>query len=469
MKTRSGVEIHMPDRVVMRRIDELIAYARNARTHDEEQVAELARSMERFKTFTNPVLTADDGILAGHGRVLAAGLLGLQVVPTIDLSHLNDTERRAYILADNKLALNAGWDIEVLKVELVDLQTAGFDLSLTGFRQEELDELFPAAGEQPEKDPDQVPEVPEVPHTAAGDVWILGPHRVMCGSSLNLPDWDKLMAGEKADMCWTDPPYNVDIGAKNAGLDRADGGKRAAKGGIANDAMSDAKFLDFLCDLFRSIYEQMKPGAAIYVAHPDREGHNFHNAFRMAGFKFSGCVVWRKNQMVLGMTDYQNIHEPLLYGWKPGKAHRWFGGRKQVTVSDMGEGSPFTRQPDGSYTVQIGDEILVVSGEAQVQTLTGSVVFHDKPGRAEKHPTTKPVGLVQRQLVNNARRNDVIIDACTGSGSTLIAAEICGMVFRGMELDPRFCDVICQRYFEYTGRVPINENTGEPFPVVRES
>lgn len=468
MKTRNGVDITMPDRIVMRRISELIAYARNARTHDDIQVEELATSMEKFKTFTNPVLLAGDDILAGHGRIMAAEKLGLQVVPTIDLSHLNETERQAYILADNKLAMNAGWDIEMLKTELVDLQSKGFDLAVTGFRQEELDDLFTVKEPPPEKDPDQVPEVPEVPHTQAGDVWILGPHRVKCGNSLQIADWEDLMQGEKADMCWTDPPYNVDIGAKNAGLDKADGGNRSAKGGIKNDAMSDAKFLDFLCDLFRTVYEQMKPGAAIYVAHPDREGHNFHNAFRMAGFKFSGCVVWRKNQMVLGMTDYQNIHEPMLYGWKPGKAHKWYGGRKQVTVSDMGEGSPFTQQPDGSYTVQIGDQILVVSGDAKVTNLEGSVVFHDKPGRAEKHPTTKPVGLITKQLVNNARRNDIVIDACTGSGSTLIAAEVTGMVFRGMELDPRFVDVICQRYFEYTGRVPVNENTMEPFPVVRE-
>lgn len=468
MKTNNGIEIRMPDRIVMRRIGELIAYAKNARTHSEEQVGELARSMEEFKTFTNPVLLAGDEILAGHGRILAADKLGLQVVPTIDLAHLNDTERRAYILADNKLALNAGWDIEMLKVELVELQSAGFDLSITGFHQDELDELFTVKDPPPEKDPDQVPEPPEVPHAAPGDVWICGPHRVMCGSALQVADWEKLMAGERADMCWTDPPYNVDIGAKNKRLDDADKGNRGKTGGIKNDAMSDAKFLDFLCDAFRTIYMQMKEGAAIYVAHPDREGHNFHNAFRLAGFKFSGCVVWKKNVLVLGMTDYQNIHEPILYGWKPGKAHRWFGGRKQTTVNDMGEGSPFTKQEDGSYAVQIGDEILVVSGEAKVQSIASSMVFVDKPGRSEKHPTTKPVGLITKQLVNNARHNDIVADAFGGSGSTMIAAEVTGMCARLMELDPRFVDVQCQRYYEYTGRVPVHAETGEPFPVKKE-
>lgn len=449
----------------MMQIGSLIEYERNARTHSDEQVAEIANSISEFG-WTNPVLIAGDRVLAGHGRLLAARKLGIQVIPCIDLAHLNETQRRAYIIADNKLALNAGWDIEMLKTELVELQTSGFDLGLTGFRQEELDELFTVKEPPAEQNPDDVPEVPETPYSQPGDVWILGPHRVMCGSSLQIADWEKLMAGEQADMVWTDPPYNVDIGGKNKGLDKADGGNRSKSGGIANDMMSDAKFLDFLCDAFGTIIQVMKPGAAIYVAHPDREGHNFHTAFRMAGFKFSGCVVWRKNQMVLGMTDYQNIHEPILYGWKPGKAHRWYGGRKQVTVKDFGEGSPFSRQDDGSYTVQIGDEILVISGEAKVTTLAGSVVFNDKPGRSEKHPTTKPCNLIIKQLVNNARRNDVIVDAFNGSGSTMIAAEICGMVYRGMELDPRFVDVTCQRYYEYTGRIPVHAETGAPYPVV---
>ena len=297
MQAKDGTMITMPGAIVMRRVADLIRYARNARTHSEEQVAQLANSMLRFKTFTNPVLVAGDDILAGHGRVMAAEQLGLHAVPTIDLSHLNDTERRAYILADNKLALNAGWDLEMLKVELVDLQTAGFELDVIGFNQDELNDLFPAEVPPPEQDPDAVPEVPEVPHAVPGDVWQCGPHRVMCGSTLDAEAWGILMGEEKADMVWTDPPYNVDIGAKNAGLDKADGGNRSKSGGIKNDAMSDAKFFDFLCDAFRAIYEVMKPGAAIYVAHPDREGANFHSAFKMGGFKLSRVVVGRKAEI----------------------------------------------------------------------------------------------------------------------------------------------------------------------------
>lgn len=465
MITKNGIEIRMPDKIVMRRVADLAPYARNARTHSEDQVHQLAASMEKFKSWTNPVLIADDEILAGHGRVLAAELLHLHVVPTIDLSHLNGTERKAYILADNKLALNAGWDLEMLKTELVDLQTAGFDLEITGFSQEELDDLFQIKPAAPENDPDAVPDVPEVPYSVPGDIWICGPHRVMCGDSLNLEHWEALMGKERADMVWTDPPYNVDIGGKNAGLDKVDGGNRSKSGSIKNDKMDDDSFRQFLCDSMLSLYTVMKPGASIYVAHPDREAHNFHHAFRAVGLKFSGCIIWKKNQFVLGMTDYQPMHEPILYGWKPGKAHRWFGGRKQTSIKEMGSDSPFTRQEDGSYAVQIGDQVLIVSGGAEVRELASTVVYHEKPSRSEKHPTTKPVGLIVKMLLNNARRNDIVVDAFTGSGSTMIAAEQTGMAFRGMELDPRFTDVQAQRYYEFTGRVPVHAVSGEPFPV----
>jgi len=465
--TRNGVAITMPGNIKMRKVADLIRYARNARTHSEEQVAQIAASIEQFG-FTNPVLVAGDDVLAGHGRIMAAEQLGLQIVPTLDLSHLNTTQRRAYILADNKIAMNAGWDIEMLKTELVELQTDGFDLALTGFGMDELNDLFPVAGEPPEKDPDAVPEVPEAPHSQLGDVWICGPHRVMCGSSLDPEAWAGLLHGEQVDMVWTDPPYNVDIGAKNAGLDKVDGGNRAKTGGIKNDAMDDARFLDFLCDAFRAIHTVLKPGGAIYVAHPDREGANFHTAFKMAGFKLSSVLVWKKNQFVLGMTDYQPMHEPILYGWKPGKAHRWFGGRKQTSVKELGLESPFTLQADGSYAVQLGDQVLIVSGDAVVRDMAGTVIYHDKPSRSEKHPTTKPVGLITKMLVNNARKNDIVADAFNGSGSTMIAADQVGMCYRGMELDPRFVDVTCQRYFEQTGRVPVHALTGEPFPVTRE-
>ncbi len=446
-------EIVMPSGIVMRKVAELLPYARNARTHSTEQVAQIAASMKEFG-FTNPVLTADDGVLAGHGRVLAAGLLSLTIVPTIDLSHLTPTQRKAYILADNKIALNAGWDLSMLKVELEELQTEGFDLSLTGFGDAELADLFEPEEENNGKDPDDVPELGPVPHSKPGDVWICGPHKVMCGDSLAVTDWDKLMGTEKADIVWTDPPYNVAYESKLAGS-------------IKNDDMGDRQFHDFLLGAYSCMLTVMKPGAAIYVAHADTEGFNFRGAFKAAGFKLAGCLIWRKNSFVLGRSDYQWMHEPILYGWKPGGAHKWFGGRKQTTIHDLGEDSPFEQQGDGRWTIRVGEQVLVVSGDAQVERQESSVIFHDKPQRSKDHPTTKPVGLITKMLKNNARHNDIVVDAFGGSGSTLIAAEMLGMCARLMELDPKFTDVQCRRYFEYAGRCPVHAETGEPFPIER--
>jgi DNA modification methylase len=440
----------MPSALVMRRVAELVPYAQNARTHSDEQIQQIANSMREFG-FTNPVLTADDGILAGHGRILAAHGLGLTVVPTIDLSHLSATQRQAYVLTDNKIALNAGWDLDTLRMELEELQEAGFDLALTGFGAEELDELLTPEDSKDGPDPDEVPDLPVEPHSQPGDVWILGPHRVMCGDALSVSAWETLMAGERADVVWTDPPYNVDYKSKLAGK-------------IKNDNMADKAFLEFLSGAFGALYTVMKAGAAIYVAHADTEGFNVRSAFRQAGFKLSGCVIWRKNSLVLGRSPYQWIHEPILYGWRPGAAHRWFGGRKQTTVVDLGEESPFQQQEDGRWVVQMGDQLLVVSGEAMVEQLEPSVMAHDRPTRSALHPTVKPVGLITRMLRNSARRNDIVVDAFGGSGSTLIGAEMAGMCARVMELDGRFVDVMCRRYVGFTGRRAVHAETGEPFP-----
>jgi DNA modification methylase len=446
-------EIVMPRGIVMRKVAELLPYARNARTHSTEQVAQIAASMKEFG-FTNPVLTADDGILAGHGRVLAAGLLSLTIVPTIDLSHLTLTQRKAYILADNKIALNAGWDLSMLKVELEELQIEGFDLSLTGFGDAELADLFEPEEENNGKDPDDVPELGPEPHSKPGDVWICGPHKVMCGDSLAVTDWDKLMGSETADIVWTDPPYNVAYESKLAGS-------------IKNDDMGDDEFRQFLASAFACLFAVMKPGAAIYVAHADLNGVSAHfvNALKAATFHIQNCLVWRKNNIVLGRCDYQAMHEPILYGWKPGDKHRWFGGRKTRTVVELGEESPFEQQADGRWVVRVGGQVLVVTGDATVEGLESSVMLHDKPERSKDHPTTKPVGLITKMLKNSARHNDIVVDAFGGSGSTLIAAEMLGMCARLMELDPKFTDVQCRRYFEYTGRRPVHAETGEAFPV----
>ncbi len=444
------VEIVMPDKLVMRKVADLLPYARNARTHSDGQVAQIVASMKEFG-FTNPILTdGEDGILAGHGRVLAAHVLRLAIVPTIDISHLTPAQRRAYILADNKIALNAGWDIGLLKVELADLKVDGFDLSLTGFSLEELDELLQE--ELPaDKDPDQVPDVPEAPHTVPGDIWLLGAHKVMCNDSTSVSAWQAMLGEELADCVWTDPPYNVAYESKLAGK-------------IKNDDMGDEAFCDFLCAAHNALYAIMKPGAAIYVAHADTEGYNFRYAFKHAGLKLAGCLIWRKDSLVLGRSDYQWQHEPILYGWKPGSAHRWYGGRKQTTVRDLGDASPFERQADGRYTFTVGDQVMVVTGEVQVEALPSSLIRCPKPKRSAEHPTMKPTELIEKQLKSSARPGDIIVDAFGGSGSTLMAADRLGMCARLSELDPKFCDVIIRRWQQYTGRRAIHAVTGAPFP-----
>ncbi len=445
-------EILMPGEIVMRNLADLIPYARNSRKHDEAGVAQIAASMKEFG-FTNPVLTAENGLLAGHGRLLAAGLLRLTQVPTIDLSHLTPAQRKAYVIADNRIAESSKWDLDMLRVELEDLEAEGFDLSLTGFGLDELKDLMTPEEIPPsDQDPDALPAMPSEPHSKPGDVWVLGPHRLICGDSTSIDVWDALMGTEKADMVWTDPPYNVAYESKLAGA-------------IKNDDMGDDAFHQFLLDAYTALFSVMKPGAAIYVAHADTEGFNFRSAFLKAGFKLSGCLIWEKDALVLGRSDYQWMHEPILYGWKPGAGHRWFGGRKQTTIAKMGEASPFEQQEDGRWVVRAGGQTFVVTGEAMVERLESSLIFHEKPARSALHPTTKPVSLITKFLRNNARHNDIIVDAFGGSGSTLIAAEMMGMCARLCELDPKFVDVICARYHEFTGRLPVLAETGEPFPI----
>ena len=453
--------------IELRPIEELIPYARNARTHSPDQVGQIKASLLEFG-WTNCVLADDMGIVAGHGRVMAATELyraGKQVkfpngapipvgkVPVVDCTGWSAAQRRAYIIADNKLALNAGWDDELLRLELQDLKAEDYDLDLLGFSDDELDGLLGLEDlDSNDADPDDAPDAPEQPISVPGDIWILGAHRVMCGSSLEVDAWGELMAGELADACWTDPPYNVAYESKLAGK-------------IKNDDMADGEFRQFLLSAFGAVWSVMKPGAPIYVAHADTEGFNFRGAFIDAGFKLSGCLIWRKDSLVLGRSDYQWMHEPILYGWKPGSKHRWYGGRKLTTFVDTGEQSPFSRQPDGRWVVRIGDAALLISGDAEVVESPGSLIFHEKPKRSDKHPTMKPVGLIEKMLKASARPGDLVIDAFGGSGSTLIAADRLGMSARLMELDPKFVDVIVRRWEEYTGRRAVHAKTGQAFPV----
>lgn len=428
----------------------LTPYARNSRTHSPEQVAQIAASIREFG-FTNPVLIDEaNGIIAGHGRVLAASELGLTTIPCLRLSHLSEAQKRAYVIADNKLALNAGWDSDMLRLELDDLDAAGFDLGLVGFSEEELADLFREAPGAGNTDPDDAPPPPPDPVSRAGDMWILGVHRVRCGDSTVLDDVDALMGGLRADACWTDPPYNVDYESKLAGK-------------IKNDSMADESFRAFLTDAMVSAFQALKPGAPIYVAHADTEGLNFRAAFKAAGLKLSGCLVWVKNALVLGRSDYQWQHEPILYGWRPGAAHRWYGGRRQTTVVQP-DSSALNDNGDGSFTLSLGAETYVVRGsEIKVEPVHSSVIRVEKPSRSADHPTMKPVALVTKLLENSTRAGDIVLDLFGGSGSTLISCEMTGRQARLMELDPRFCDVIVRRWQDFTGRAAVLDGDGRPF------
>ena len=448
-------------------LDRLIPYARNSRTHSDAQVSQIAASIKEFG-FTNPVLIdAEGGIIAGHGRVLGARHLGLSEAPCIRLGHLSEAQKRAYVIADNKLALNAGWDEEMLAQEMRDLMAEGYDVGLTGFDLGDVDALLASLDATPEgkTDPDAAPPVQEEAVTRPGDVWLLGRHRVKCGDSTDAGCMAMLMRGEMADICWTDPPYNVAYGDKAEMLnDYGEKGHRNTSR-ILNDDMSDADFKKFLSGFYRATCSVMKSGAAIYVAHSETERTNFTAEFLAAGFKLSGVVIWKKDALVLGRSDYQWIHEPILYGWKQGGSHKFYGGRAQTTVSDLGTcGSPFVLRSDGKWQIAIGEEVLIVDGEAKVEWAEDSVIREAKPKRNDVHPTMKPVALIERMLKNSARPGAIAIDPFGGSGSTLIACEQLGMSARLMELSPNYADVIVRRWQQFTGKRATLESTGADFP-----
>lgn len=443
------------DKVEMLAPETLVPYAKNSRTHSPEQVDQIVASIREFG-FTNPILIAEDGtIIAGHGRVVAASKIGMKTVPCLRLAGLSEEQRRAYIIADNKLAENAGWDEELLKLELGVLRDAGFGLDVIGFSTDELDELFLGDDDVEQEGKigdDEIPAFGDFYTSRKGDVWICGDHRVMCGDSTVMTDVDALIVDQRVDMCWTDPPYNVDY--------------EGSAGKIENDALSPEAFQAFqafLSDAFALAIGVMKKGAAIYVAHADTEGLVFRSTFIGAGFKLSGCLVWVKPSLVLGRSDYQWRHEPILYGWKPGAAHRWYGGRAKTTVMEAEE-PPFVTTPDGAVQIEIGSTTLRIAGnDLSVAELVGSVIRHEKPTRNAEHPTMKPVGLIIGMMTNSSRRGDLVYDPFGGSGSTLIAAQKIGRKARLMELDRKFADVIVRRWQEFTGGKAYLEETGEAF------
>lgn len=390
-------------------VDKLIPYARNSRTHNDEQVAQIVASIKEFG-FTNPILIgADDVIIAGHGRLLAAQRMGLKEVPIVRLPHLTETQRRALVIADNKIALNAGWDEEMLALEMKELGDLDFDLDLLGFSLDELKELEAFGEPEPSgnTDEDEVPEVPEEAITKPGDMWILGEHRLLCGDTTMVDDLKKLMADDTADMIFTDPPYNVNYGATMKDSLRYHAGTLGGRK-IMNDNLGDG-FAQFLTDSLSNLM-MFNKGAA-YVCMSSSELHTLYSAFVSAGGKWSTFIMWAKNTFTLGRADYQRQYEPILYGWSADKKHYWCGDRDQ---SDVWE--------------------------------------YNKPVRNDLHPTMKPVELVERAINNSSKVGDIVLDGFGGSGSTLIAAEKTRRKARLMELDPKFCDVIVRRWEEYTGK-----------------
>lgn len=390
----------MERKLEWRDIATLIPYARNSRTHSDEQVAQIAASIKEFG-WTNPILVdGDNGIIAGHGRIYAARKLGHTQVPVIELTGLTDAQKKAYVIADNKLALNAGWDNEMLALEIQELTDEGFDTSLLGFNPDELNALLEPDVIEGLTDEDAVPETPEEPKTKLGDIYKLGKHRLMCGDSCSTNDMEKLCDGQLVDMWLTDPPYNVAYEGKT---------KDALK--IQNDSMADDQFRQFLRDAYVTADLVMKPGAVFYIWHADSEGYNFRGAAQDAGWKVRQCLIWKKSTMVMGRQDYHWKHEPCLYGWKEGSGHLWASDRKQTTILEF-----------------------------------------DKPSRNGEHPTMKPVALFEYQMLNNTKGGDIVLDSFGGSGTTLIAAEKNGRVARLMELDPKYCDVIVKRWEDFTGK-----------------
>ncbi|MBS1941702.1 MAG: site-specific DNA-methyltransferase [Bacteroidetes bacterium] len=381
----------------------LLPYARNARTHSDDQVAQIAASIAEFG-FTNPILAGSDGIIvAGHGRLAAAQKLGLEIVPVVVLNHLTPTQRRALVIADNRIAENAGWDEAMLRIELEALMGEGFDLDITGFDADALAELI--AGDEPDNegqtDEDAVPEIGETPISRPGDVWIMGPHRLLCGDATVAESYDRLMQGDVADMVFTDPPYNVNYA--NSAKDKMRGKDRA----ILNDNLGDG-FYDFLLTALTQMVAHCRGG--IYVAMSSSELDVLQAAFRAAGGKWSTFIIWAKNTFTLGRADYQRQYEPILYGWPEGAQRQWCGDRDQ-----------------------------------------GDVWQIKKPTRNDLHPTMKPVELVERAIRNSSRPGNVVLDPFGGSGTTLIAAEKSGRVARLIELDPKYVDVIVRRWEEFSG------------------
>jgi DNA modification methylase len=398
-------------------ISELIPYASNSRTHSEDQVAQIAASIREFG-FNNPILTdGNKGIIAGHGRLLAARKLGMAEVPTVELSHLSESQRKAYILADNKLALNAGWDMEMLVLEMGNLLDEGFDLSLIGFNDDELANIFVEATEGL-TDPDAVPDVPDDPVTVEGDVWLLGRHRLMCGDSTVATAVSALLGDVEPHLMVTDPPYGVNYDANwRNEADRANGKKIGAMAlaPVTNDDNAD----------WREAWA-LFPGDVVYVWCASLFSPLVAAGLEDCGFLMRSLIIWSKSNFAIGRGDYHWKHDPCWYAVRKNKKGHYCGGRKQTTVWDI-----------------------------------------NKPMKSETgHSTQKPVECMKRPIENNSSPGQAVYEPFSGSGTTIIAGEMTGRAIYAMEISPAYCDVAVKRWQDFTGERAKLESTGEDFPTI---
>lgn len=380
-------------------INKLIPYINNARTHSPEQIKKLRSSLREFG-FINPVIIDRDfNVIAGHGRIAAAKEENLKEIPCVFADHLSEAQKKAYIIADNRMAMDAGWDEELLRVEIESLQAEDFDIGLTGFDEKEIADLFGSGDEAEVKDDDYdlTAALEKAAFVQRGDIWAVGRHRLMCGDATSSEDVSALMGETKANLILTDPPYGVSF-KSSSGLT------------IQNDSMKNEEFYNFLLSAFKCMADHLEKGGSAYVFHADTEGLNFRKAFIDAGFHLAGCCIWVKDSLVLGRSDYQWQHEPVLYGFMQNGKHKWYSDRKQTTIWNF-----------------------------------------DKPKRNANHPTSKPLDLLSYPIGNSTQENAVVIDTFGGSGSTMMACEQMNRICCMMELDEKYASVILRRYVEDTG------------------
>ena len=407
-------------------VSQLLPYANNARTHTPEQIMKLRASIREYG-FADPIMIDEDcNILAGHGRLLAARDEGYTEVPCVPIEGLTEAQKKAYILANNRLAEDAGWDKELLTIELGGLLAAGYDLGITGFDTDELSELLDAGIDPQEDSFDIETALQKPPITKPGDLWLLGKHRLVCGDATEEQTFKLLMDGKQADLLVTDPPYNVDYEGK--------------AGKIQNDRQSESDFASFLNCAFYEADRAMKPGASFYIWHAHKSADIFMRAAENMIGEVRQMLIWNKNAFTLGRQDYQWKHEACIYGWKDGAGHCFTADRTQATVI---EDKPL------DLDKMKKDELLTLL--KQVLNLPATVINEDKPLRSDDHPTMKPVPLIARLIKNSSLQGDIVLDSFGGSGSTLIASEQLGRTCCTVELEPKFCDVIVRRYIEQVG------------------